>query len=94
MSLYFLYIGDGLRAVSVRHAIRYTHHEKHMKRFVLLFALLAAGASCRAQVVTLDECQQFAQENYPVIAQQELIEKLAEFNVSNARRNWLPQISV
>lgn len=74
--------------------MRYTHHEKHMKRFVLLFALLAAGASCRAQVVTLDECQQFAQENYPVIAQQELIEKLAEFNVSNARRNWLPQISV
>ena len=71
--------------------MRYTYHEKHMKRFVLLFALLAAGASCRAQVVTLDECQQFAQENYPVIAQQELIEKLAEFNVSNARRNWLPQ---
>ncbi len=66
-----------------------------MKRLAILLALLFAGAAaCRGQVVTLDECQQLAQENYPVIAQQELIEKLAEFNVSNARRNWLPQISV
>lgn len=66
-----------------------------MKRLAILFALLFGGAvACRGQVVTLEECQHFARENYPLIVQQELIDKLAEFNVSNARRNWLPQVSV
>lgn len=47
-----------------------------------------------AQVFTLEECQQLARENYPVINQRGLIDKLADYTVANARKNWLPQVSV
>lgn len=67
-----------------------------MKRIVLLIILLAASAPLgRAQrSITLEECQRWATENYPAISQYDLIGKLTDFNVSNARRSWLPKVSL
>lgn len=47
----------------------------------------------QAQTVTLDECQQSAQEKYPLIKQYDLIRQTTEFNVSNISKGWLPHIS-
>ena len=44
--------------------------------------------------VTLEQCQQAARTNFPAVKGYELIDRLAEFNVQNARRNWLPKISL
>lgn len=65
-----------------------------MKRIVLFILLISGTFICHGQTFTLEECQELAQKNYPAISQRGLIEKLAEFNISNARRNWLPQVSL
>lgn len=66
-----------------------------MKRIACLILFVIGAAVCYGQHrVTLEECQLLARDNYPVIAQQELIDQLEEFNISNARRNWLPKISL
>lgn len=68
---------------------------KHMKRIACLILFVTGAVVCYGQNrVTLEECQLRARDNYPVIAQQGLIDQLEEFNISNARRNWLPKISL
>jgi outer membrane protein TolC len=42
---------------------------------------------------TLEECQQAAEQNYPLIRQYNLIEKTTELTASNIQKGWLPQIS-
>ena len=42
---------------------------------------------------TLEECQQAAEQNYPLIRQYNLIEKTTELTVSNIQKGRLPQIS-
>ena len=43
---------------------------------------------------TLEECQQAAEKNYPLIQQYGLIEKTTELTVANIQKGWLPQVSV
>ena len=68
-----------------------------MKQIItILLASVMGICVCRSQesVVSLDECQQAADRNFPAIAAYDLIDQLADFNISNARRNWLPKISL
>jgi outer membrane protein TolC len=44
--------------------------------------------------VSLDECQRAAMENYPLVRRYALIEKAAEYNLSNASKGYLPQITL
>ena len=46
-----------------------------------------------AQGQTLDDCQQAAEKNYPLIQQYGLIEKTIQLTVANIQRGWLPQVS-
>lgn len=46
-----------------------------------------------AQAQTLEECQQAAQRNYPLIQQYGLIEKTTQLTVDNIQKGWLPQVS-
>ena len=46
-----------------------------------------------AQAQTLEECQQAAERNYPLIQQYGLIEKTTELTMANIQKGWLPQIS-
>ena len=60
-----------------------------MKKLVLgltMLPMLALGQ-------TLEECQQAAEHNYPLIQQYGLIEKTTELTVSNIQKGWLPQVS-
>ena len=49
--------------------------------------------SMMAQAQTLEECQQAAERNYPLIQQYGLIEKTTELTVANIQKGWLPQVS-
>lgn len=51
------------------------------------------GLPATAQTVTIDECQQLAHENYPLIRQYDLIRQTTDHTVSNIAKGWLPQIS-
>ena len=42
---------------------------------------------------TLEDCQQAAERNYPLIQQYGLIGKTTELTVSNIQKGWLPQVS-
>ena len=42
---------------------------------------------------TLEECQQAAERNYPLIRQYGLIEKTTALTVANIQKGWLPQVS-
>ena len=60
-----------------------------MKRLfvaIMLLPLLAQGQ-------TLEECQQAAERNYPLISQYGLIEKITDLTVSNLSKGWLPQVT-
>lgn len=67
-----------------------------MKRlFILTTFLLGISPIClNAQELTLEECQQQAQAHYPLIKQYGLIEKTKEYNISNAGKGYLPQVSL
>ncbi len=60
-----------------------------------LFSLLmfAFTLNARAQL-TIIECQQKARENYPMVKQFDLIEQTRQYNISNANKGYLPQVSV
>ena len=45
------------------------------------------------QAQTLEECQQSAERNYPLIRQYGLIEKTTALTVANIQKGWLPQVS-
>jgi len=60
-----------------------------MKKLVLglvMLPMLAFGQ-------TLEECQQAAEKNYPLIQQYGLIEKTTQLTVANIQKGWLPQVS-
>ena len=42
---------------------------------------------------TLEECQQAAERNYPLIRQYDLIGKTTQLTVANIQKGWLPQVS-
>ena len=46
-----------------------------------------------AQAQTLEECQQAAERNYPLIRQYDLIAKTTDLTVNNIQKGWLPQVS-
>jgi outer membrane protein TolC len=55
--------------------------------------MMMASTGCFAQI-TLQECRQKAHDNYPVIKQYKLVEQARDFNIDNAAKGYLPQISV
>ena len=57
----------------------------------LIFGLLLQPMTALGQ--TLEECQQAAEQNYPLIRQYGLIEKTTALTVSNIQKGWLPQVS-
>ena len=63
-----------------------------MKRFVSF--LLTVFGFWTIQAQTLDECQQAAERNYPLIKRMDLIRQTTDLNVGNIQKGWLPQVSV
>jgi len=64
---------------------------------LLLFAVLASflmQSPAAYGQLTLDACREKARANYPLIRQYGLIDRSAEYNLSNASRGYLPQVSV
>ena len=53
---------------------------------VMMLPLVAYGQ-------TLEECQQAAEKNYPLIRQYGLIEKTTQLTMANLQKGWLPQVS-
>lgn len=64
-----------------------------MKHLVLsFFALLLATPNVCAQL-TLERCQELAQENYPAIKKYRLIDKSLKIELSDINKSWLPSVT-
>lgn len=44
--------------------------------------------------LTLDSCQQKAKRNYPLVASYNILEQSKDYSLSNAKKNYLPQLSI
>lgn len=55
---------------------------------VLLFTPLLLPA------LTIEECYQKAEANYPLVRQYALVEKSAQYDLENASKAWLPQLNL
>ena len=64
-----------------------------MKRMILSLSFLLA-VSCMYGQITLEECRQKTQDNYPLVRQYGLIEKTKEYNLNNASKGYLPQFAL
>jgi len=56
--------------------------------------VLTGWISFTSGQVTLEVCQEKAKRNYPIVKQYGIIEAIAENNLSNANKGWLPQLSI
>lgn len=65
----------------------------YMKKNVFILSLLWMGTLSVHAQVTIEECYQKAEANYPLIKQYGLIEKTKEYNLENASKGYLPQVS-
>lgn len=63
-----------------------------MKRIALM--LLAAASMTTLHGQTLDECRCLAREHYPEIRQYDLIALTEQYDLSNAARAWIPQVTL
>ncbi|MBQ3631895.1 MAG: TolC family protein [Prevotella sp.] len=64
-----------------------------MRRSVCLIITLLHFGMAPVLAQTLEECQQAAEQNYPLIQQYGLIEKTTALTVKNIQKGWLPQVS-
>ena len=63
----------------------------NMKKIMISLALIILSSGSWAQ--TLEECQQAAEKNYPLIKQYGLIAKTTQLTVKNIQKGGLPQVT-
>ncbi len=64
-----------------------------MKRRIFILGLIVLVCVSAFPQVTIEECYRKARENYPLIKQYGLIDKMKDYNLANAGKGYLPQIT-
>lgn len=64
-----------------------------MKRTLYIIAFFVSAVQMGHAQLTLERCQEMAQQNYPLIKQYDLIGETTRYTVDNIRKGWLPQVS-
>lgn len=65
-----------------------------MKKHTILFIILSTALVFSQTKLTLEECQDKAHANFPLIKQKEYIAQTKEYNVSNVWKGYFPQITI
>jgi len=65
-----------------------------MKKHFLFGLLILGQLNLNAQGLSVETCQEKAKANYPQVKQYGLIEQTSQFNLSNANKGYLPQLSL
>lgn len=66
--------------------------DNRIKRVFVVVVAVMGLFTCRA--ITIADCYRMAQENYPLVKQYDLIRTSQEYNLSNAGKGWLPQLTL
>lgn len=70
---------------------------KWLKINLSVFASILMAAQAQSQAtnqLSLEEANEMARKNYPLIKQKDLINKTSEINISNLMKGFLPQVSL
>jgi len=62
--------------------------------FLFYFLILSGFLSLNAQGLAVETCQEKAKANYPLVKQYGLIEQTAKYNIDNANKGYLPQLTL
>ncbi len=66
-----------------------------MRKFsIYIFLLFLTLSASSQEVLKLSDCYRMAEENYPLINQKELIDKIDEYKQIQLKRNYLPSINL
>lgn len=65
----------------------------NIRKMLISLAALAA-VSLQLPAITLDECYRMVRENYPLVKQYELTDKMSRYSFENAAMGYVPQISL
>lgn len=65
-----------------------------MKKRIAIILLAFAAIPAFAQTLTLRQCMDEAQKNWPTSKRYGLVEASRDFTIANAATGWLPQVSV
>jgi outer membrane protein TolC len=63
-------------------------------KFLIISILLLLKVDVIFAEITIEKCQDAARENYPLIRQYDLINRTKDYNLANANKNYLPQLSL
>ncbi len=69
------------------------YYKKNLNTLFLLVLSLCCHSVNAQQMITLNQCYQWAEQNYPLIKQKDLINRSEGLTVSNLDKGILPQIS-
>lgn len=65
----------------------------NIRKMLISLAALAV-VSLQLPAITLEECYRMVRENYPLVKQYELTEKMSRYSFENAAMGYVPQISL
>lgn len=60
--------------------------------FISMVVALCEMMTASAQIVSIEQCYKWAEENYPLTKRYDLISQTEGFTVENIKKGWLPQI--
>ncbi|MGM9804055.1 MAG: TolC family protein [Muribaculaceae bacterium] len=66
---------------------------KLQKTKLLMALTLALGVTVNAGGESLEQCQEMARNNYPLIKRHNLLQQAQDYTLSNISKGWLPQVS-
>lgn len=59
-----------------------------------LFFICSNLFSFAQEKISLEQCQQLARKNYPIVKQFNLIDKTTDYSISNAKRAYIPKLNL
>src|SRR6478735_4334795 len=60
----------------------------------IFFSLISVSRAQQLERLTLEQAQQLAEQNYPIIRQRELIKQTNGLTLSNLNKGYFPQVSI
>ncbi|SHE36277.1 TolC family protein [Dysgonomonas macrotermitis] len=67
---------------------------KKLLSYIVVSLIVISSLPAQTIQLTLDECQSKARDNYPLIKQYGLISRSEKFNLENAGKSYLPQVTL
>jgi outer membrane protein TolC len=65
-----------------------------MKKLLFLLCLVPAKAWTQVDSLTLEQCYQWTQEQYPLTVQKQLVQQVSQLNLKNVQSEFLPQVDL